>query len=55
MAYIVNTVHGQGFARIFATDSFMVEGSNVQSIKEKGLEIFTKFFDLLNQQFNNNV
>jgi len=53
MAYVVNTIHGQGFARIFATDSFRVDGCDLQFIKDKGLEIVKNGFDVLNQQLIN--
>lgn len=49
MAYVLNTVHGQGFARVFATENFMQEGSSEQAIKDKGMEIVNKGFVVINE------
>ena len=48
MAYVVNTIHGQGFARIFAPDSFAINGVEEKAIQSKGQEIVDTGFRLLN-------
>ena len=54
MAYVVNTLHGQGFARIFASDNFIINSSDEKAIKDKGMEIVSEGFDIINQQLANN-
>ena len=49
IAYIVNTLHGQGFARIFATDNFMCHITDEQSIKDQGKEIVMNGFKIIDQ------
>jgi glutathione S-transferase len=48
MAYIVGTVHGQGFARIFATNTFARNPADHASVRELGRDIVTKGFAILN-------
>ena len=48
MAYIVGTVHGQGFARIFATNSFARNPADHASVRELGRDIVQKGFAVLN-------
>jgi glutathione S-transferase len=50
MAFVVNTIHGQGFARIFATDSFMANGCDADAIKEEGMKIVDNGFQIINQE-----
>jgi len=49
MAYIVATVHGQGFARIFATKSFARTTDDHDSVRELGRDIVGKGFAVLNE------
>jgi glutathione S-transferase len=53
MAYIVGTIHGQGFARIFATNTFARTPSDHASVRELGHDIVTKGFAILNDMFGN--
>jgi glutathione S-transferase len=48
MAYIVGTVHGQGFARIFATNTFTRNAADHEAVRELGREIVGKGFAILN-------
>ncbi len=48
MAYIVGTIHGQGFARIFATNTFTRNAADHASVRELGRSIVTKGFAILN-------
>ena len=47
MAYIVGTVHGQGFARIFATNTFSRNAAEQESVRALGRDIVTKGFAIL--------
>ena len=47
MAYIVGTIHGQGFARIFATHSFARNPADHESVRELGRDIAAKGFEVL--------
>ncbi len=48
MAYIVGTVHGQGFARIFATGTFTRNPADHEAVRELGRDIVGKGFGILN-------
>jgi glutathione S-transferase len=48
MAYVVGTVHGQGFARIFATNTFARNPADNASVRELGRDIVGKAFSILN-------
>jgi glutathione S-transferase len=48
MAYIVGTVHGQGFARIFATNTFSRNPEEHESVRALGRDIVSKGFAILN-------
>jgi glutathione S-transferase len=48
MAYIVGTIHGQGFARIFATSTFARNPADHASVRELGRDIVTKGFAIMN-------
>jgi len=47
MAYIVGTIHGQGFARIFATHTFARNPADHDQIRELGRDIVAKGFAIL--------
>src|SRR5262249_21802298 len=47
MAYIVGTVHGQGFARIFATSTFARNPADHESVRALGRDIVAKGFAIL--------
>jgi glutathione S-transferase len=47
MAYIVGTVHGQGFARIFATNTFSRSPADHESVRELGRDIVRKGFAVM--------
>jgi glutathione S-transferase len=48
MDYVVGTIHGQGFARIFTTDKFTVNAADVEAVKAQGLDIVNKAFAVVN-------
>lgn len=48
MAYIVGTIHGQGFARIFATSTFARNPADHDSVRDLGRDIVAKGFAILN-------
>ncbi len=48
MAYVVGTIHGQGFARIFTTDKFTVNAADSEAVKAQGLDIVNKAFAVVN-------
>jgi len=48
MAYVVNTLHGQGFTRIFTPDSYLDEECNIERVKTRGNEIISECFTVLN-------
>lgn len=47
MAHIVGTIHGQGFARIFATSTFARNPSDHESVQQLGRDIVAKGFSIL--------
>jgi glutathione S-transferase len=47
MDYVIGTIHAQGFARIFTTEQFCSNQIEHQAIKDKGLEIIQKAFDII--------
>ncbi|WKA32208.1 glutathione S-transferase family protein [Bradyrhizobium roseum] len=49
MAYIAGTIHGQGFARIFATNTFARNPADYDSVRELGRDIVAKGFAILNE------
>jgi len=49
MAYVVNTVHGQGFARIFATPSFASTSSDQDKVRTLGRDIVAQGFAILDK------
>lgn len=48
MSYVVGTIHGQGYTRIFTTDSYTSDPAMHDAIKARGREIVTKSFVLMN-------
>lgn len=52
MAYIVGTIHGQGFARIFATSTFSRSPADHDSVRTLGRDIVTKGFAILNNSLD---
>lgn len=54
MAYVVNTVHGQGFSRIFATDDYLHNNTDRQDVVDKGMQIVTRGFEILNRTIDAN-
>jgi glutathione S-transferase len=50
MAHIIGTIHGQGFARIFATNTFAKNPADYASVRELGRDIVTKGFAILNDR-----
>lgn len=47
MAYIVGTIHGQGFARIFATPTFARNPADHDTVRQLGRDIVEKGFAIL--------
>ena len=48
MDYVVGTVHGQGFARIFTTDRFSPNPADHEAVKTQGLNIVNQAFTVIN-------
>ena len=48
MAYVVGTIHGQGYTRIFTTDSYTGDPAQQEAVKVRGREIVEKGFALMN-------
>jgi glutathione S-transferase len=48
MDYVVGTIHGQGYTRIFTTDSFTPNEADQEAVKARGREIVQKGFALMN-------
>lgn len=53
MAYTVGTIHGQGFARIFAANTFARNVADHEAIRELGRDIVEKGFSILNDTLGN--
>jgi glutathione S-transferase len=51
MNYAVNTLHGQGFTRIFTTENYSTSQAEQESIKAQGRAIIDKGFALMNRYF----
>ncbi|MBZ0092945.1 MAG: glutathione S-transferase family protein [Sulfuricellaceae bacterium] len=47
MDYVVGTIHGQGFARIFTTAGFTPNEADHEAVKARGCEIVAKGFALM--------
>jgi glutathione S-transferase len=54
MAYIVGTIHGQGFARIFATTTFARNPADHDAARALGRDIVEKGFAILNDTLGAN-
>lgn len=50
--HAVNTLHGQGFTRIFTTENYSTSQAEQKSIKAKGHIIIDKGFVLIDKQLN---
>ncbi|OQK15625.1 glutathione S-transferase [Methyloprofundus sedimenti] len=50
MNYVVNTLHMQGFTRIFTTDNYAFNEADVDRVKAQGDIIVKKGFALINKQ-----
>ncbi|WOJ89128.1 glutathione S-transferase family protein [Methylocapsa polymorpha] len=50
LAFVVGTVHGQGFARIFATPTFTRNEADHEAVRAFGRELVEKCFGVLNDQ-----
>ncbi len=48
MNYAVNTIHGQGFTRIFTTEKYTPNPADYETVKAQGLEIVNKSFLIVN-------
>jgi len=48
MDYVVGTVHGQGFARIFTTDRFAFNEADFEAVKIQGMDIVRRGFAVIN-------
>lgn len=48
--YVVGTLHGQGFARIFTTDKFALRPSDHEAVVARGREIVRQGFAVLEKQ-----
>lgn len=52
LAFVVGTVHGQGFARIFATPTFTRNEADHEAVRAFGRELIEKCFGILNDQLD---
>ncbi len=50
MQYVVGTIHGQGFTRIFTTDRFAQNATEQVAIKAQGYEMVHDCFAIMNKQ-----
>lgn len=48
MDYVVGTIHGLGFARIFTTDKFAPNEADFEAVRAQGLDIVTRGFAIIN-------
>ncbi|UQN13004.1 glutathione S-transferase family protein [Methylococcus capsulatus] len=49
LAYVVGTLHGQGFARIFTTESFTSNEAEHEAVRARGREIAERGFAIVNE------
>jgi glutathione S-transferase len=52
MDYVVGTLHGQGFARIFTTDRFAFNEADFEAVKAQGLDIVMRGFAVINNSLS---
>lgn len=48
MSFAVNTIHGQGYTRIFTTDKFTPNEADFESVKAQGRQIVEQAFAIVN-------
>ncbi|MGZ8946864.1 MAG: glutathione S-transferase family protein [Methylococcaceae bacterium] len=48
MDYVVGTIHGQGFARIFTTGKFTVNAADFEAVQAQGMTIVKHAFAIVN-------
>ena len=48
MNYVINTIHGQGFTRIFTTEKFTPNAADYEAVKVQGHEMVNKGFAIVN-------
>lgn len=48
MDYVVGTIHGQGFTRIFTTDRFTPSKDDFEAVKIQGMDIVKRGFAVIN-------
>jgi glutathione S-transferase len=48
MNYAVNTIHGQGFTRIFTTEKYTPNAADYEAVKARGYEIVNQAFAIVN-------
>lgn len=49
LAYVVGTLHGHGFARIFTTESFTTNEADHEAVRARGREIVERGFAIVNE------
>ena len=49
MTYVTGTVHGQGFARVFAPGTFARDPALHPAVQSQGREIVTRCFEIINE------
>ncbi|MDD4912843.1 MAG: glutathione S-transferase N-terminal domain-containing protein [Sideroxydans sp.] len=47
--YVIGTIHGQGYTRIFTTDNYSSDTSQHEAIRARGREIVSKGFAVMNE------
>ena len=54
MAYIIDTIHGQGFSRLFVTENYTTNTKEHDSVIHKGHQIINKAFSVIENLFGDN-
>ena len=52
MDYVVGTLHGQGFTRIFTTDKFSPNEADYEAVKAQGMDIVKRGFAIVNDSLS---
>ena len=52
MDYVVGTLHGQGFTRIFTTDKFSPNEADYEAVKAQGMDIVKRGFSIVNDSLS---